>query len=1817
MIPNDDGLRNIPGYRIVELISAAPNSFVYRGISLKSQKPVVLKTLNPKAPSLNRLAALRHEYEIIMTLRGKGLIATHGLEKYRNLPVLILEDIGGMTLSRLIRGGALEVLFCLEIFQALARQLALIHEKAIIHKDINPSHIIVNPKTGEVRLIDFSIATRLSSETRKASPVKSLEGTLAYISPEQTGRMNRIIDHRTDLYSLGISFYQALTGSLPFIAGDSLEMIHCHIAKPPAAPETLIRTLPRLLSNLVMKLMRKNAEDRYQSAMGLTRDLERCRERLRQHGEIPFFDLGERDGHEAFRIPQKLYGRESELASLEASFDRVAAGGSGMLLLAGKAGVGKSLLIHQIQKPLSRTRGYFISGKFDQFQPNIPHAPLFRAIQELVRQVLTESGERLARWKVLILRELGANCRVLADVIPEVDLIVGKLPPVPVLSPAESENRFHMAFRNFLGVFARKEHPLALFLDDLQWADSGTLKLLRLLLTKQGSPYLFLVGSYRDSEVSNHHPLMHCIEAAREMGANIEILTLQMLSREKVGHLIADTLHCDPPTVGPLADWIYQKTDGNPLFVIEFLKSLHDDGLFTFDFDEGRWSWDLAHIQRSQVTDNLLQFMEARIQRLPGKTQELLKLAACLGGQFDLEQLALVNGASQGETATTLWPAVKEGLVMALEDDHEPISERQESLRQPTFSYGFFHDRVQQATYSLIPMHRRKETHLRIGRSLLRQRSPERRESRLFAIVNQFQFGLDRVSDPEERRTLAAIYLRAGKKAKSATAYESAVNYFREGMRLLGPGRWRSQYEPCLSFHMERAECEYLSGSSESAEALFETILKHVRTPLDKAAVFNIRTVLYTHLGKYVEAIETGLRGLSLFGLALPHSEDQVRLEIERTLARVRLNLKGKHMHDLLDLPRLEDPAIQAMLEQLVHLWMPALNLNQSFLHLVTLTIVNLSLMHGNAGSSSYGYAGYGMFLGSYLGDFHGGFDFGKLGIELNQRLDDLASKCRVYLLHGAFVAPWSLPLKSSVTLLREAFQAGLDSGDFSGACSCMLHLLQQRMMKGDALHSLREEWESHEDLFYKAKDEHGLESLRVIYWMIRHLEGGLPKNGAEEDPFSQPLFLERVQRKLYLIAVSQFYMARTQIDYYRGNYAAALETALEAEKLSAYTLGWPVAAEHTFFSALCRAALWERADERRRSELETRLRMHLDQLERWAQACPENFSHRYFLISAECFRIQGDFEKAFHHYDRAIETAQEREFAQIEALARELAGRFFLLKGKARVARIYLQDAYFHYGQWGAGIKLNGLQEEFPWMRESMPATAIERRERLEHGASATEQDTGSLDLTTFMKASLAISSEIHLDRLLEKLLHFAIENAGAQRGFLIMEERGEPRIMAEGSVESERVRVRRSEVLGENAELSTALVNYVFHTKEPVVLRYASREGRFTSDAHILRNQVKSVLCQPVMYQGKLGGILYLENNLVSGAFTPQRLEVLRLLSSEAAISIENARLYANLAKASSRLKRSNAKLEEYNRNLEQKVNERTVELKVKNRELQETLDQVKAMQQHIIQKEKLASLGTLTAGIAHEIRNPLNFVNNFAEISGELVRELRQDLEKWSASPAEPGKLLQFYATLESLGQNFQKISEHGRRADSIVHAMLLHSHGSEITSPEPTDINVMLDEFVKLAYHGIRAKNVSFQMDILTDYDPNLRPIEVVPEDLSRVFLNIVDNACFAVQEKAARAGGDFMPELSVSTRDYGDTVEIRIGDNGGGIPEKILNKIFIPFFTTKPVGEGAGLGLSISYDIVVKEHQGMIGVTSEKDKYTEFVIQLPKKAGPTK
>ncbi len=1825
-------MQNIPHYQIIKQVYESTYSIVYQAIRNIDNQAVILKVLKAEYPTLEELKWYRQEYEITHFLAElEGIIAVYSIEKYQNTLIMCLEDFGGQSLKIWQD----ESVFTLEQVLILAIRaaeiLSEIHQRNVIHKDINPSNIIWNPSTETLKFIDFGISSQLSKEYLTFKSPNILEGTLAYISPEQTGRMNCALDYRTDFYSLGVTLYELFTGVVPFKTTDAMELIHCHIAKQPLPLDKFNPSIPAAVSNIIMKLLEKNPENRYQSALGIKIDLENCFKQWQTHRSIDIFPLASFDISGRFQIPQKLYGRDNETQTLLQAFERVSLGSNEIVLVAGYSGVGKSALVHEVHKPITEKQGYFAAGKFDQYQRDIPYFAFSQAFNEFCHYLLTESNTQLDYWRATILNAVGNNGQVLIELIHDLELVIGKQPAIIKVGPFEMQNRFNRVFQSFIHAISQREHPLVLFIDDWQWADSASLNLLSTLMTNTENQYFLIIGAYRDNEVNPSHPFMLTVEDLKQAEVIVNTIQLPNLSLTDVNTLIADALaNHDLTQTQDLANLVYDKTQGNAFFTHKFLQSLYEEQLLVFNWQTQKWHWETDKITAQNLASNVIELMVNRISQLAIQTSQLLELAACIGNQFDLQTLSVIYQQTPQEVLTHLWPAIKEGLLLPLDDNYK-LLDNQATIAAIT-QFKFQHDRIQQAAYSLINDYDRKITHLQIGRLLLNNIEPTVLEDKVFDIVNQLNEGCELIKDNTEKFRLAELNLLAGQKAETSMAYQQALKYFKIGIGLLEDNSWQTHYHLTLSLYESATRAAYLNSDFSQQEQLAKIVLTQAQSLLNKMGVYEANILAYIAQNKQQQALQAALPILKELGVELLRNCDQEY--IRQTLKETQLTWEGRTIESFALLPITTDENQQAALRILAVLTSCTFEVAPEVFIQVGCKLVQLSVKYGNAPVSAMGYACFGMIAVRAMDDIEVAYQFGQLAISVLERLNAKAFKAKVLNIVESFITHWKAHYRDILKTLQEGYQSGLEVGDFEYAAYSAFHYSTHAFYSGRELAVLEREMVGYSNVLRQLKQNQAVNYNEIYRQSAINLmkpvanpcqlvgeayneEHLLPLHHQQNEVFA--LFLLYTQKILLACMFQEHHQTLENITLIEP-YAVFYET----ENMVIIN----------FCDSLTRLAICPNVPAEKQQYYLDKVRSNQEKMRDWANHAPMNFLHKFYLVEAEYARVLDKEGEARVYYDKAIALAQEHEYLNEEALAHELAGQFYLAKGQIKLAQVYLRDAHYAYQKWGAMAKVRDLENKYPQF-------LIYKTSRLETqmsstismtGISSTPNTSNWLDLNSVIKASQTLSREMRLKHLLKTMIQIIVENAGAVQGCLLSEQAGNWVIEVSENYEEKR-----------EIQLATTTVNYVARTQEAIVLNNAAKEGQFTQDPYIISHQPKSILCVPLINQNKLVGIIYLENNLATGAFTPERVETVQLLGAQAAISLENARLYENLA--------------EYNHTLETKVEERT-------QELSQTLEHLQATQQELIQSEKMAALGQLIAGIAHEINTPLGAIrasiNNITDALNDSIHQLPQLLRELSTeqqelfftftqqafqpkSPltsreerqlkrklikeleeqdlediddiadtlvdmglyqdiepfiplltaANSELILQVAYDLATQQTNSQNIETAIERASKIIFALKSYARydhaGQAVKANLVEGLNVVLTLYHNQLKHGI---------ELTTNYQ-EIPEILCYPDELNQVWTNLIHNAIQAMNNHG---------QLDIEVFSQAEQVVVQITDSGVGILAEIKDRIFEPFFTTKGAGEGSGLGLDIVKKIIDK-HQGNIMVESQPGK-TTFSIFLP-------
>jgi predicted ATPase/signal transduction histidine kinase/tRNA A-37 threonylcarbamoyl transferase component Bud32 len=1728
---------DIPGYRVLGTIRGTGSNVLFQAVREADGLPVILKTPLAPAPGSSESERYRREFGILQRLRDvKGVARPYAYERIHERPVILLEQVPGQSLAEFL-GKPLEISQVLTLARSLAATLAEVHSRNVIHKDIKPSNIILEP-SGEARLIDFGVATLQQVEHVDAAPSHLIEGTLAYMSPEQTGRMNRAVDYRTDFYSLGITLYELLTGRRPFHGRDALEWFHAHMAQKPVPPHELNPKVPPVLSAIVLKLLAKVAEERYQSAEGLRADLEQCRSQLSPSAPEPF-TLGARDTPNRFQLPQRLYGRAAQVSALLQGFERLSqTARPELFLISGYSGIGKSSVVHELHRPVVERRGFFLSGKFDQFQRDIPYSTLAQAIRGLVQQLLAGSEEELARWRERLLQAWEGQGQALVDLVPQLELLVGRQPPLQQLSTSETQHRLHRVVRQFLEVFATPEHPLVMFLDDLQWADLSSLRLIQQLLSQPETPPVLWIGAYRDNEVSSSHPLVPVLEEVRKSGARVTDIRLEALSLEQVAQLVADTLPgADEEQVAPLSQLVHEKTGGNPFFLLQLMVTLNQDGLLVRVPGKG-WRWDGEGVRARGYSDNVVDFMVRKLRQFPPRTQHLLQLAACVGNVFSLPMLGTLAGLEEvAEVEQGLEPALQGGLL----------------ARAGPEQYRFLHDRIQQAAHSLVSEEEGRVIHLRIGRMLLESLSPEELREALFDVVSQLNAGVDLMQEDSERHLLARLNAEAGARAEAAVALRPAIVYLSTAFALIPGDPWETDPELAFRVRLARARCELWTGNSRAARPLATELCIRARSQTDFVAAYSLKSDACLAVADSAAAVAAVLECLARLGMPLPPHptwEQAVAAHEE-----VWTLLGERSIESLIDLPPMSDPDLKVVMGALAAVFGKAYVTDSNLLILCLSRMVELTLRHGFTDPAVIGIGWFGLLTGTSFKRYREGYALSMLAQRLVDRYG-LASYRSMTLLALQCTSYFTQPLHAVQELVLGGFQQGLQSGDFYAASYCSSTAIANRLYMGNSLEDVDQDTVARTEFVQRVgvRDvEHQFELFRSF---LRQLRGQSPVFGSlNGDGFDEQAFEAGLARQSMSSIRAWYWVIKLQARFLAGAYLEALEAADKVAELLWVMHGNLAQREFHFFRALVLAARFEGTPPGEQPQALEAIQRHREQLAEWAEYCPETFRAMERTVAAELARLAGRGEEATRLYEEAIRLARQSGATHHVAIASELAANFWRTRQSPIVAHAFAREAWAAYQHWGAVAKAHQLEAQWP----HLVASAAHPRDE-----SSSSTDSTRIDALTVAKTQQAISGEIVLERLVTTLMKAAIENAGAQRGALLLPSGDTLAVVATSSVSSGHVAVLQGE--GPASELPWTIVSYVRRTREHVLIGDASKPHPFAADAYLARSGARSVLCLPLLRQEQFIGALYLENNLATNAFNPSRLGLLGHIASQAAISIENARLYTDVQRARAELRQSNDELE-------QRVEERTRELK--------------EAQARLVDTARSVGMAEVASNVLHNVGNVLtSAVINLETMqravgssrvgrlkqATTLMLEHRADLARFLAPDARGRNLPEYLAALsdELMGQQMRLLEDldamgrHIEHIRAIVQVQQTYARTSLLA--EECDLTQLIDDSLRIQMVALQRHGVSIRRELAP-----VPRVKVDKHKVLQILINLISNAKYAL---------DPIPEgerhLRVRLFVEGGRAHIQVSDNGVGIAPEARERLFAHGFTTRKDGHGFGL-----------------------------------------
>lgn len=1837
-------------YNILEVIREGKSSIIYRAVRSSDNLPVILKTLRQHHPLPRDILKYKQEYRISKALENLSCInVIYDFIKYDKGLITIYEDSGGMFLDNLMKAGSLSFEQSLKIAIGICSGLGEIHARNILYRNLIPCNIMVKMEPWDIRLVNFSLASYFSEDSQSSASFEKLDSSLAYVSPEQTGRINRPVDYRSDYYSLGVILYELFTGRLPFESDDPLELVHSHVARRPGSPVDLKSGIPSSLSEIIMKLISKGAEERYQSSYGIRADLELCLQRLGRLGADKTFKLGLLDIPERFAIPRRLYGRDNELGKLGESFELVASGGKRLTLVAGHAGIGKTSLVDQFYKNITSQKGYFASGKFDQLHRNIPHGSVITPFRGLIKQILTEPQDVLTEWKSKFLGALGVNCRVIMDFIPDIELIVGPQPAVPELEPTEAQSRFRIVFQEFVRVFCRPETPLLIFLDDLQWADLSSLKMLELIMVDPEIRYLYLIASFRDEEVDSSHPLMITLEAIQKTGIIPEILKLESLRLDDICRLLSDTLKRRSETVVDLAHLVDGKTGGNPFFLKEFLRSLHETGLLQYDTSSGRWEWDFEKIRKQNITDNVATLMASRIQKLPLFVRELLTHAACLGTQFGTRKLARILDADPIRVVDAMGIAVIEGLIIPVED-----SSRFTDTRFPDdpnvieYNYRFSHDKIQAAALSILEDSDRLIVHEKIGKILLSLTPADQIEGAIFDIVNQLNLAIGNISLDDDRFRLAKMNLGAGLKAKLSSAYELALDYFRVGLKLIGEHGWNTDYDLTLDLHVEAVESAYLISRFDEMQSLSSKVLDKGRSLLDKVKVFQVRIQACIAQNNRVEAVKTALPVLAMLDMTFPERPTKIRVIADLFQIRFLLSMSGPNI--LSKLPEMTDPNKLAAIRIMVTVLPAAYTVTPNLFPVLIFRMIRLTLKYGVAQQSAIAFSAYGLIMCSGINDVHSGYLYSEMALAHVKRFDIKEAFTRVNFIFNSFVRIRREPLRSGLQPLRDGYHSGMEVGDLEYAALSGAFYCTQGYAAGKELQELEREL----GIFDKAianlnqQTTHYLAQLyhQAILNLIGDSEDSLKLVG---QAFDEDLVLPSMFRLNERAIILATHIHKLILAYLFGCYEEALRNAEVVERYLDGAQGTVLVPLAAFYGSLARLALLDHSTSDMKKKFSSIISRNQSILKKWSNDAPMNYLNKYHLVEAELSRANGKMYKALDHYEMAVNLAKSNELLHEEALALERTAFFYESVGKMINARAYLVEARYCYLRWGAMEKVRRMEKDHSNLLDMnyMTKQVFGRSE-----GDSDRRDGKSLDVVAVVKASQALSGEIVLKELLTRLMSLVIEIAGAEKGFLIIPENDLLLVCAKADTFSSAEFLDKPFSMDEIQGVSNSIINYVARVKEPIIIHDARGESIFSQDSYVREHDPRSICCIPIMRSGRLSALLYLENNQTIGAFTEQRVEMLKVMSAQAAISIENAILYKTVDESATRYRSLIENAQEIILIIQQgKIkffNPKCIELSgYSAEELTEfpIADFVHPddVQMFFERDMEAISEGTLPRLTTFRIMRKqgghiwvqvnsvvvswedmpatLNFMTDVTEIRaaadvnmrserlkavGELAAGIAHnfnnllqvimsgvDLALLNLESGNPAKIRN---SLELIRESSKFGSETVKRLQSFAQIRA----NDKVIDKKVFDLSKLVKHASEISspWWKTNLEKDGIHVEMRLDLEHGCEVLGKESE-LFEVLINLIKNSA-----EAMPLGGI----ISIRTFRDQDAVYLKVSDTGVGIGSENLKRLFEPFFSTKGVG-GTGLGLAVSHGII-NGHGGTISVDSTANVGTTFSITLP-------
>ncbi|MBI9069227.1 MAG: AAA family ATPase [Salinivirgaceae bacterium] len=1748
----------ILGYQLIELVSKSQNTEIYRAID-SDKKSVVLKLLRDDNIDSEKLAHFKKEYEITSKLTSNWIVKPYDLLKYKDTLVMVLEDFGGISLNQFIAKyspctNTTQLIEILNVAILITKALNDIHNQNIIHKDINPSNIIINKEKTILKIIDFGLATKLVNEQFEPLNETKFEGTYAYISPEQTGRFNRIIDYKTDYYSLGITFYELFSGRLPYNASTPREWIHSHIAKEPLALNILNPNVPVELSKIVNKLMNKTADYRYQSGFGILCDLEKCLTDLQSFGKIAEFPVGRYDVSQKFQIPQKLYGRENEIANLLSFYNEVKNNHRSLVLVNGYPGIGKTSIIKELQKPIIESKGYFVSGKFDQLKKNIPYNAFIQAISQLLRAILSEGSDEIQSWKTKILNHLNGNGKLITNVIPELEFIIGKQADLPSLPASESHNRFFSTFLNFIKTFTSKKHPLVIFLDDLHWADMASLDMIESLLSHNHTGSLLIIGAYIDSEIKTEHPLLISIERIQNSESKFHNIHIDNLEHNAIQELLIDAFSFTNEISDYLTKVCLSKTNGNPFFIIEFLKSLYQAELLQFNNISGAWDLDTKHIEKSEVAENVADLISKRLDNLSEDIRNILKYAACIGSKFNAY---LIYNASKNTWKTTinlLNEASEKSIIY-------PVSSQYRYAEYNTsteVSYKFVHDRIQQEVYDSIPDEEKREIHQEIGRFLLKSLTELHQDEKLYSVLEHLNKGIEFIKD-DEKVFLADLNLKACKKSKQEGAYENSLYFAKTSLELINSSIWKSNYKLALQIHIEATESLSLCAAFDEMEMTINYSLEKITCNLDKAKLIEIRILSYIAQYRQSDAVAEAIKLLESLGTKFP--KKPLTLHIVLNLIKINGKLKKLKYKNILDLEPMQDQVILVSMNIMAKILSASYYVDAKLFPLIVFKLIQYTLKHGIAPKSPVAFITFGL-LNYTLGKTDQGYLHSQTGMNMFSKLEADEHWSQAACIHNSAVV-WKEALKNSINGLFNAFKKGVDTGDIEFAVASVAAGLCYKLYGGYDIRELYYETEKYKTSLYYLNQNVPFNQIKSLLQTIHNfIEGSKNPEILNGTFYNESEMTPHFQEMKDNASALDLYLKKMVLAYHFNSFYKAQEIVSEARKIVNDVAGLLLYSQFHYYESLILLSCISDFNKQEYKTAKNRILSNQKKLKKWASDCPANFENKYLLIEAELERLNGNITQARENYDIAITLSQQEGNLMDQALGNELAGQFWIQNKKPEFAKIYLEKAFKLYNIWGATAKADALLSKYNKILLSDENMGIRSLSSDSKSSTGTSKISQTLDLESILDSAKAISSEIIFTELVKKILTIILEHAGAQKGFLLINDSNEQlQIEAQGIIENNEIIIKLERKALLSNTIPKSLIHYVERTKETIILHNACSEGDFINDEYFKQNAIKSVIIVPILHQSKFSGLLYLENNLSTHVFNQKRVDILSILCTQAAISIENAQLYNSL---------------------EQKVEDRTIEISEKNRLLEYQKEKIEKAHDELkdlnTTKDKFFSI------IAHDLRGPLANINMFFDLLSKKVISNDQN----------------------QIDDFIQRFKETSKNTYDLLNNLLIwaQSQRNEILyNPTQANIKKVIDSNLSLIEQKASEKGVSLKNKITSDFsayfDVNI---------IDTVTRNIINNALKYTNKNDS---------ITISLSESNESVIISINDTGIGMNKNIMDHIFnLEGKASSRKGtndeKGTGLGLILCKEFIEK-NGGNIWVESQENVGSTFSFSIPKQS----